>query len=199
MPPELTYEAFQADIQAQLGISRDQLGGVPHLAGRCSQAAAAGRRLPDQTQQGPAPLPDRAGCRRAPLGRSSVLARLDWLPGEARSTLSLPARPVRPGRPPPGSAWRRSRRLTLRRGRPARCTRRPAARAGAGPHPHLHLPGQPVIVLPADQPQRRRVRRRAFIEVMALGQVGGLAAVGEPDPKAAGSSRRTRRLDRRCR
>jgi hypothetical protein len=43
--------------------------------------------------------------------------------------------------------------------------------------------GQPVIALPADQPQRRRVRRRDLVEVSAVIQVGGLATVGEPDPK----------------
>jgi hypothetical protein len=55
------------------------------------------------------------GSSRLPPGSSwvrwSALARLDWLPGEARPMLSLPARPARLDRPPPGRGWRRSRRL----------------------------------------------------------------------------------------
>jgi hypothetical protein len=38
--PELTYEALQAEVQAHLGISRDQLGGV------LTSLAAARKRLP---------------------------------------------------------------------------------------------------------------------------------------------------------
>ena len=38
--PELTYEAFQAEVQAQLGISRDRLSGV------LTSVAAARKRLP---------------------------------------------------------------------------------------------------------------------------------------------------------
>jgi hypothetical protein len=38
--PELTYETLQAEVQAQLGISRDQLGGV------LTSLAAARKRLP---------------------------------------------------------------------------------------------------------------------------------------------------------
>jgi hypothetical protein len=38
--PELTYEALQAEVQAQLGIGRDRLGGV------LTSLAAARKRLP---------------------------------------------------------------------------------------------------------------------------------------------------------
>lgn len=38
--PERTYEALQADVQAHLGISRNQLGGV------LTSLAGAGKRLP---------------------------------------------------------------------------------------------------------------------------------------------------------
>jgi hypothetical protein len=63
------------------------------------------------------------------------------------------------------------------------------------PHPRVDLPGQPVVALPANQPQRGRVRRRDLVEVSAVVQVRGLAAVGEPT-RSAGSSRRTPRPGR---
>ena len=76
--PEVTYEQFQAAVQAQLGIGRDRLGGV------LTALAGARKRLPRNVDypiragQGTAPLPDRAGAAALPLGRSSGLAPPDW-------------------------------------------------------------------------------------------------------------------------
>lgn len=56
MPPEVTYEALQADVQAHLGIGRDRLGGV------LTSLAGAGKRLPREVEdpigwgQGPASI-----------------------------------------------------------------------------------------------------------------------------------------------
>jgi hypothetical protein len=90
--PEVTYEALQAHVQAHLGISRDRLGGVlTSLAG-----AASGCRGTSTTRSNGTRTYATTGSSQLPPNSSwvrlSTLARLDWLPGEARPMLSLPAR-----------------------------------------------------------------------------------------------------------
>jgi hypothetical protein len=69
--PELTYEEFQAEAQAQLGISRDRLGGV------LTSLAAARKRLPFDVDS---PIQRDSELRRyriEPVGAELLLAAID--------------------------------------------------------------------------------------------------------------------------
>jgi hypothetical protein len=69
--PELTYEALQAEVQAQLGISRDQLGGV------LTSLAAARKRLPFDVES---PIERDSELRRyriEPVGAELLLGAID--------------------------------------------------------------------------------------------------------------------------
>jgi hypothetical protein len=96
--PEVPYEALQADVQAQLGISRARLGGVLTPLAGIHKRLPRDVGLPDRTRQRTCVA---TGSSRLPPSSSwvrlSALARLDWLPGEARPMLSLACRPDRHG------------------------------------------------------------------------------------------------------
>jgi hypothetical protein len=69
--PELTYEALQAEVQAHLGISRDQLGGV------LTSLAAARKRLPRDVDS---PIERDSELRRyriEPVGAELLLRAID--------------------------------------------------------------------------------------------------------------------------
>jgi hypothetical protein len=69
--PELTYETLQAEVQAQLGISRDQLGGV------LTSLAAARKRLPFDVDS---PIKRDSDLRRyriEPVGAELLLGAID--------------------------------------------------------------------------------------------------------------------------
>jgi hypothetical protein len=69
--PELTYEALQTEVQAQLGISRDQLGGV------LTSLAAARKRLPFDVDS---PIKRDSELRRyriEPVGAELLLGAID--------------------------------------------------------------------------------------------------------------------------
>jgi hypothetical protein len=117
--PEVTYEELQADVQAQLGISRARLGGV------LTSLAGARKRLPRDVDY---PIERDKDLRRyliEPVAAQLLLGAVErvraagLVTGEARPMLSLPARQARLDRPPRAPAWRRSRRGRMGSGRSA--------------------------------------------------------------------------------
>jgi hypothetical protein len=69
--PELTYEQFQAEAQAQLGISRDRVGGV------LTSLAAARKRLPFGVDSPIQRDPELRRYRIEPVGAELLLGAID--------------------------------------------------------------------------------------------------------------------------
>jgi hypothetical protein len=82
--PELTYEALQAEVQAQLGISRDQLGGV------LTSLAAARKRLPADVESPIQRDRDLRRYRIEPVGAELLLGAIDRARGAGLVTDAAP-------------------------------------------------------------------------------------------------------------